>query len=267
MEVTKDDAEALQEKLNQMSPEEMKEFAKSNCIFCQIVEGKVQSKKIYEDEKAVAILDINPANPGHLLVVPKEHYLVMPQVPQKDLEHMAVVVKKLSHRLLTTLQVGGTQIFVANGSVAGQKAQHFMVHVIPRLVNDGVSLGIPEAEEVGVEELKKVKRQLFVEEVPSVVEPPTVEAEITKVEKGPSIEDALMGLDAEREEPEAEPSEEEPEEEERKEAEPQEEPEEPEEEEPGEEEPEDTGEADEEEQPEERDVKADLDDIARLLNG
>ncbi len=61
----------LQEKIKNMSPEELKEFQKQQCIFCQIISGKVASKKIYEDEKCIAILDINPANPGHLLLMPK----------------------------------------------------------------------------------------------------------------------------------------------------------------------------------------------------
>ena len=71
--MTPEQAKQLQERLSKMSPEELKAYQKQQCIFCQIIEGKVQSKKIFEDEHSIAILDINPANPGHTLLLPKEH--------------------------------------------------------------------------------------------------------------------------------------------------------------------------------------------------
>ena len=64
---------ALQEKLKNMSPEELKEFQKKQCIFCQIISGNVQSRKIYEDEHVLAFLDINPANPCDFLFMPRDH--------------------------------------------------------------------------------------------------------------------------------------------------------------------------------------------------
>ena len=76
--MTEEQVKELQEKIKNMSPEELKEFQKKQCVFCQIISGKVQSKKVYDDEKCIAILDINPANPGHVLLLPKEHYSIMP---------------------------------------------------------------------------------------------------------------------------------------------------------------------------------------------
>ena len=72
--------EELKEKVKNMSPEELRKFQKEQCIFCHIIKGDVQSRKVYEDEVCIAILDINPANPGHLLLLPKEHYAIMPQI-------------------------------------------------------------------------------------------------------------------------------------------------------------------------------------------
>ena len=89
--------EELKEKIKNMTPEELKEFQKKQCIFCQIISGKVQAKKVYEDEKTIAILDINPANPGHVLLLPKEHYTVMPQLPAEDIAHISIVAKFLSN--------------------------------------------------------------------------------------------------------------------------------------------------------------------------
>jgi len=138
--------QALQEKLKNMSPEELKEFQMQQCIFCQMITGKVQVKKVYEDNITFAILDINPANPGHILLLPKEHYAIMPQIPEEELAHIFMVAKELSHALLRALGVEGTNIFIANGVAAGQRAQHFMVHIIPRMDGDNVGLDIPKKE-------------------------------------------------------------------------------------------------------------------------
>ncbi|MBT4539202.1 HIT domain-containing protein [Candidatus Woesearchaeota archaeon] len=137
-ELTPEQQKELQEKLKNMSPEELQEFQKQQCIFCQIVSGKIPSKKIYEDEKVIAILDINPAAKGHLLLLPKEHYSIMPQIPDEDLSHLFLIAKQLSKKMLQKMKVAGTSIFIANGLAAGQRAQHFMIHIIPRKQGDGV---------------------------------------------------------------------------------------------------------------------------------
>ena len=142
--ISPEQLKALQEKIKQMSPEELKDFQKKQCIFCQIAAGKVQSRKIYEDEKAIAILDINPANPGHLLLLTKEHYSIMPQVPDDEVAHIFMAAKSLSNSMLRSIDAHGTNIIVANGIAAGQRAQHFMVHIIPRKENDGVNFALPQ---------------------------------------------------------------------------------------------------------------------------
>ncbi|MBI4143454.1 HIT domain-containing protein, partial [Candidatus Woesearchaeota archaeon] len=114
------------------------------CIFCQIVAGKSQSRIVYEDDKVVAILDINPANPGHVLLLTKEHYSIMPQLPDDEVAHIFMVAKSLSNSMLRGIEVQGTNIIVANGVAAGQRAQHFMVHVIPRKESDGINIVLPQ---------------------------------------------------------------------------------------------------------------------------
>ncbi len=122
------------------------ENVKANCIFCKMASNQVQSKKVYEDEKVLAILDIYPANPGHVLIMPKEHYSIMPLVPDNELGHLFVVAKAISTALLKALNVKGTNIFVANGAVAGQKSPHFLFHLIPRHESDGLNLKIPRRQ-------------------------------------------------------------------------------------------------------------------------
>ncbi len=150
---------ALQEKLKNMSPEELKEFQKKQCIFCQIIAGKVQSRKVYEDDSVIAVLDVNPANPGHMLIMPKEHYSIMPQMPDEETGHIFAVAKALSNAALRSLEVQGSNIIVANGVAAGQRAQHFMVHLIPRKENDNLNFQMPQ-KTIEDSELKKIRKVL-----------------------------------------------------------------------------------------------------------
>lgn len=147
-----------EEDLKSMSPEQIAELQKQNCIFCHIISGKVASKKVYDDEKVVALLDINPANPGHVLLLPKEHYAIMPLIPQDVLGHLFMVAKGISHACLKAFRAQGTNIFVANGVVAGQRAQHFMVHVIPRKENDSISVFNIKHKDIDERQLEELRR-------------------------------------------------------------------------------------------------------------
>ena len=119
-------------------------MVEEQCIFCHIVRGDIPAKKVFEDDKVLAVLDINPAVSGHILLLPKEHVAVMPQMKDELVGHMGMVGKQLSAALIRSMKVEGTSIFVANGAAAGQRAPHFMLHVIPRGVNDGVQLELEE---------------------------------------------------------------------------------------------------------------------------
>ncbi|MBI4439573.1 HIT family protein [Candidatus Woesearchaeota archaeon] len=188
----------LKEKIKNMSPEELKEFQKKQCIFCQIVEGRVSAKKVYEDEVSIAILDINPANPGHILLMPREHYTILPQVPESEINHLAAVAKKLSNAVLRALDAKGTNIIVANGVAAGQKAQHMMIHIIPRKEKDSVAFSIPQKEH-SMEELDSVQKRLAqkfgtVAEERQVPKPKEVEAEIKEEKPGKVDLDEISSL-------------------------------------------------------------------------
>ena len=118
----------------------MPEEEEQQCVFCHIASGKIPSKKVFEDDKVTAVLDINPATPGHILVLTKEHVAIMPQMTDELVAHVGMVAKQLGSSVLRTLKVEGTSIFVANGMAAGQRAPHFMLHVIPRSADDGIAL-------------------------------------------------------------------------------------------------------------------------------
>lgn len=157
--LTEEQKKELQEKLKNMSPEQLLQLQKQQCIFCQIVTGKIPSKKIYEDQFTIAILDINPAAKGHVLILPKEHYAIMPQVPDEPLAYLFTAAKKVSQTLLRALKMSGTNIFIANGLAAGQKSQHFMLHLIPRKEGDKLM----ETEEKLVDDENRTKVKVAVE--------------------------------------------------------------------------------------------------------
>ncbi len=109
----------------------------ADCIFCLIADGKIPSKKIYEDSKVLAFLDINPVTEGHTLVIPKTHYDTISQVPDPELGVIFGVVKKLATNMKEKLGADGLNIMQNNGKAAGQEIPHFHVHIIPRKVGDG----------------------------------------------------------------------------------------------------------------------------------
>ena len=113
---------------------------KENCLLCQIIDGKIPSKKVYEDDFAVVILDVNGANAGHCFVIPKNHYPIIEQVPDSEVAKLFNLSNRISSSIFENLGVQGTNLFVTNGVPAGQTVAHFMVHVIPRKENDDINL-------------------------------------------------------------------------------------------------------------------------------
>lgn len=110
----------------------------SECLFCKIAKGEIPSKKIYEDSDSFAFLDINPANRGHCLVIPKKHYENIYDVDDRALEKLIIVTKNLSKLIKEKLQCNGINIVQNNEKHAGQIVSHFHIHIIPRYENDNV---------------------------------------------------------------------------------------------------------------------------------
>ncbi|NQU79658.1 HIT family protein [Candidatus Woesearchaeota archaeon] len=132
-----------------------------DCIFCQIVEEKASAKKVYEDEKCLAILDINPANPGHVLVISKNHYDIMQLATDDDVGHMFNVAKQISKAQIRSLNADGSNIQVASGVAAGQKSKHFTIHVVPRKRGDGLrSYDLPK-NQIGPEDQEKLRQAII----------------------------------------------------------------------------------------------------------
>ncbi|MFQ5620372.1 MAG: HIT family protein [Candidatus Nanoarchaeia archaeon] len=105
---------------------------KKQCIFCKIISGEMDSAKVYNDKHMQAVLDINPGVKGHMLLLPKEHYPIMPYLPGEVFEHLFGMIAPLIGAAKQSLLTKGASVFVANGAVAGQQSPHFLVHLMPR---------------------------------------------------------------------------------------------------------------------------------------
>jgi histidine triad (HIT) family protein len=112
-----------------------------DCLFCGIVGGEVPGTRVYEDDRAIAILDIFPATRGHVLVVPRDHAGDVRDIADDDLAHCAVVAKRLAQTATERLGADGVTIMQSNGPAAWQTIFHYHVHVIPRY--DGDPLVLP----------------------------------------------------------------------------------------------------------------------------
>ncbi|MBI4896290.1 MAG: HIT family protein [Candidatus Aenigmarchaeota archaeon] len=108
------------------------------CLFCKIVRGEIPSKKIYEDSDIFAFLDINPANKGHTLVIPKKHKEMIYDLDEQTLSKLMSVVKNLATMIKTKLHADGVNVMQNNGQAAGQIVSHFHVHIVPRFLGDKV---------------------------------------------------------------------------------------------------------------------------------
>jgi histidine triad (HIT) family protein len=111
----------------------------NNCIFCKIVNGDLAAYKIYEDDKVLAFLDVKPVNPGHTLVVPKNHYHNLENMPEEILIAIIKTVKKVGNSIKDNL-APGYNVNLNNDPVAGQEIPHTHFHVIPRNPEDHLRL-------------------------------------------------------------------------------------------------------------------------------
>ena len=111
-----------------------------DCIFCKIVAGEIPSFKLFEDEATFAFMDINPANEGHALVIPKEHAADLYAVSDEALVRTVVTAKKVAAALARTLNPDGLNLVQCNGAAAAQSVMHFHVHVLPRVRDDRLAM-------------------------------------------------------------------------------------------------------------------------------
>jgi histidine triad (HIT) family protein len=112
----------------------------NQCPFCKMVRGEVNPVKVYEDTKILSIMDLYPATPGHMLVLPKKHIESIYTMPDDLGTHLMRVAIKISKAVKSQFSPDGLNLIQANETAAGQTIPHFHLHIVPRYKNDAVIL-------------------------------------------------------------------------------------------------------------------------------
>ena len=131
----------------------------ANCIFCKIANGEVPSKTLYEDDSFRVILDLGPATRGHALILPKEHYADLYQLPEELAGEAMKLAKKMITKMTERLGCEGFNLIQNNGDMAGQTVFHFHMHMIPRYQADGQKIGWKPGEPTQ-DELEEIKNTI-----------------------------------------------------------------------------------------------------------
>jgi histidine triad (HIT) family protein len=134
-------------------------MSNDGCLFCRIVSGEAEATIVYEDKNSLAFLDIRPLFHGHVLVVPREHFETLSDLPAERVESLFQVVRTLAQAVESGMEAEGT--FVAMNNRISQSVPHLHVHVVPRRKKDGLKgFFWPRTKYKSVEEMSEVKDRI-----------------------------------------------------------------------------------------------------------
>ncbi|MFW5852602.1 MAG: HIT family protein [Nanoarchaeota archaeon] len=131
-----------------------------DCIFCKIIKGEIPSHQLFEDEIVKVFLDVNPVSKGHLLVIPKEHYVDIFETPEHVLCRINEVCKKMAQLCKSKLGATGVNVVNASGKDAQQSVFHTHYHVVPRFPDDGIDLWF-HGKSNSMDELKEIQEKFL----------------------------------------------------------------------------------------------------------
>jgi histidine triad (HIT) family protein len=114
-----------------------------SCVFCRIIGGEEMLSLVYEDDRAIAFLDIQPASAGHTLVVPKDHYETLFDLPDELALHCLAVAKSIAPGIMKATGAEALNVFSPNGHAGGQDVPHFHWHLIPVREGEEFALQLP----------------------------------------------------------------------------------------------------------------------------
>ena len=117
----------------------------NDCIFCKIINGELPSKTVYEDDLIKVIMNINPNTNGHLLVLPKKHYINIMDIPDEVVTHSLKVIRETLFPLLKE-RLNCEGLTLAENNELGQEIKHFHIHLIPRYPDDGADFNYDESK-------------------------------------------------------------------------------------------------------------------------
>lgn len=138
-------------------------MTKDDCIFCKIANGEIPSSTLYEDGDFRVFLDLAPASKGHALIVPKEHFDNLYELPDETASKALVLAKKMITKMTKALECDGFNVVQNNNECAGQTVFHFHMHLIPRYNGDEVGITWKQGENTDEERSEIVDRVRNVE--------------------------------------------------------------------------------------------------------
>ncbi len=146
----------------ELSSEEVQFLQEQQCIFCKIAKGEIPAKwLIYDDGNFTAFLDVSPVSPGHTLVIPKNHYATLPQLPDNLDAACMKLIKILTAAVFEAVDAQGVNILQNNGTAAGQAVHHIHIHIIPRFENDGIVIGKQHRVELTDKQMKDIQERII----------------------------------------------------------------------------------------------------------
>ncbi len=128
----------------------------ADCVFCQLVAGRLPLSLVHQDDRVLAVMDIRPVTLGHIIIFPREHFVYLSDVPEETWSRMAKVGRRVGEAVRRSgIPCEGINLFYADGKVAGQVVFHSHLHVIPRTLGDGFRIDF-EATNPPREDLDRV---------------------------------------------------------------------------------------------------------------
>ena len=120
-----------------------------DCVFCKIAAGEIPCHRLYEDDRALAFLDIMPISRGHLLVIPREHVEFAYDADPELMGHVMRVATRIARAAQSALQCQGMNFILNCGAIAGQVVPHAHMHLVPRYPDDGIRWPWPQGTLAG----------------------------------------------------------------------------------------------------------------------
>jgi histidine triad (HIT) family protein len=131
-----------------------------DCIFCKIVKNEIPSVRVYEDDRVLAFMDINPISDGHLLIIPKAHAATVHEIGEADFLAVMSATHKLAAAVRKALNPDGINLLQLNGKAANQVVPHLHVHIVPRWLGDGVTVSQWDLVPGNMEKIKALGEQI-----------------------------------------------------------------------------------------------------------
>ncbi|MGI0029831.1 MAG: HIT family protein [Nitrososphaera sp.] len=131
-----------------------------DCVFCSIINKKDTAAQVFESDGFIAFMDKYPINTGHTLVLPKQHYKTISDMPVKDVGKLFGLSSHIARAVIEAVNADGFTLGQNNGEAANQIVPHVHVHIVPRFNNDSEMGRWPSRKTASVQELNEIAEKI-----------------------------------------------------------------------------------------------------------